>query len=366
MVLSLLNRNLLVAGLIGSFAFASCSDEAKKEDPSYTVPTTYTFENVSYSGQTERMAMLSEMDTYVKTGNNGALLSAQKLKDMYANTNNPFTNASLNTSGKKLKDKTIATAVADFEGFFVAVAAASLTAGTPALNGKAGILTTAEGSKYLVDAIGVEHGQVIQKGLMGAVFYFQAVEGYLTDQKIGASVDNTTVTPGEGTKMEHHWDEAFGYFGAPVDFPANLTGLKFWANYSNKVNGPIGSNKAMMDGFLKGRAAISAKDMKGKDEAAATVRSEWERLVAASAIHELNLARTHIADQAKKSHYLSEAIGFVMSLKYKTDRKVTNAKYDEVLAKIGSNLYTTTGADMAAAVDIISSAYGMDAFKSQL
>jgi hypothetical protein len=356
-----------ILGLVASFTFTSCD---KETEPSYATPTTYNFANVSYSGQEQRIAMLSEIDTYIKTGNNGVILNAQKMKNMYANANAPFADASLNTSSKQLKDKTVETFKPVFDGYFDAVATASLSAGTPATNGIAGILTstTDPSKKYLVDSKGVEHGQVISKGLMGAVFYFQSVEGYLTTEKIGASVDNTNVTPGQGTKMEHHWDEAFGYFGAPKDFPTNTTGIKYWANYSNKVNLALGSNKLMMDAFLKGRAAISAKDMKSKDAAAATLRTEWERLVAASAIYELNAAKAKVADQALKSHYLSEAIGFVMGLKFKTDRKLTDAQYNNVMTKIGfsTNLYNTTAADIDEAIKIISAAYNMDAIKDQL
>ncbi|AKQ45331.1 hypothetical protein TH63_06280 [Rufibacter radiotolerans] len=365
MMFSFTYKSMAVAGLAVCALFSSCSDD-KEDEVSYTIPTTYNFQNVNYSGQTARLAMLTELNTYVRTGNTGAILDAQKMKNMYANTNAPFADAALNTSGKQLKDKTILSAQTVIENYFNVAAGASLSAGTPALNGKAGLLTTAENSKYLVDANGVEPGQVIQKGLMGAVFYFQAVESYLTPSKTGPSVDNVTVTPGEGTTLEHHFDEAFGYFGAPIDFPTNVTGLKFWANYSNQVNPSLGSNKTMMDAFLKGRAAISAKDAKGKDAAIATLRTEWERIVAASAILELNAAKANIADQAKKSHYLSEALGFIMSLKYKTDRKISDAQYNEVMTKIGTNFYNTTAADITAAVNVISTAYGMDNIKSQL
>lgn len=359
-------RSLALAALTCA-AFTSCSDKDDVE-PTYIVPETYNFENVSYEGQSQRLAMLDELDAYVKTGNNGVVLNAQKMKDMYANADRPFASATLNdATSKQLKNKTILTAQAMFESIFDAAAAASQTAGAPASEGTAGILTSNDNTKrYLVDANGLEYAQVIQKGLMGAVFYNQAVEGYLTAEKIGPTVDNTNVTPGEGTKMEHHWDEAFGYFGAPKDFPSNTNGLKYWANYSNKVNGVLGSNKAIMDAFLKGRAAISAKDMEGKDAAAATVRKEWERLVAASAIHELNVAKNNLADQALKSHYLSEAIGFIMGLQYKSDRKLSDAKYQEVMAALGTNLYQTTATNINTAIDIISTAYEMDSIKGQL
>lgn len=367
MLLSFKSKVFTFLGIAATLAFTSCTDDQEDDAVRYDIPASYTFQNASYSGQQARIAMLGELDTYMKTGNTGALLQVEKLKDMYANANNPFANAALNSSGKQLKDKTILTAQPEFEGYLEAAANASLSAGTPALNGKAGILTSADGSKkYLVDANGVEWGQVISKGLMGAVFYYQVVEGYLSAEKIGPAVDNTTVKEGEGTPMEHHWDEAFGYFGAPADFPANLTGLKYWANYSNQVNAATGSNKALMDAYLKGRAAISAKDMAGKDAAAATLRSEWEKLVVSAAIHELNAAKTQVADQALKSHYLSEARGFVMGLKYKADRKITDAQYTQVMAKIGTNLYTTTGADIAAALDLLSSVYGLDSIKGQI
>lgn len=117
-------RSFVIA-VAACMAFSSCSEDNEDDTPSYNVPETYDFENVSYSGQTQRMQMLSELDAYIKTGNNGESLSAQTMKQMYANVNAPFADASLNSSGKQLRDKTIATAQADFEGYFDAVAAAS-------------------------------------------------------------------------------------------------------------------------------------------------------------------------------------------------------------------------------------------------
>jgi hypothetical protein len=359
-------RTISLLSLVVCTLFTSCEKNGGITEPTYNVPASYNFGNVNYSGQQARIDMLSEMDAYIKTGNTGAQLDAQILKNMYANANNQFSTTTLNTSGKQLKDKTIEIARTQFEGFFDAVALASRSAGAPAAPGNAGLLTTADNKKYLVDANGVELAQVIQKGLMGAVFYNQMVDVYLSDDKIGAAVDNTTITPGEGTKMEHHWDEAFGYFGAPKDFPANKDNLKFWANYSNQLDATLGSNNKLMDAFLKGRAAISAKDMAGKNAAVSIIREEMERLVAASAIHELNAAKTNFADQAKKSHYLSEAIGFVMSLQFKKGRVLTTEQQAQVLAKIGTNLHNTTVADINEAINILSFAYKFDAIKGNL
>ncbi|MBF9252148.1 DUF4856 domain-containing protein [Pontibacter sp. 172403-2] len=367
MLTSIKRKVFPVLGLAALMAMASCSDDGNDVTPSYEIPATYNFENVNYAGQTARLGMLTELSNYIKTGNEGAVLDASKMKAMYANANAPFSSADLNNAGKQLKDKTIATAQAQFEGYFDAVAQASQSAGAAASDGTAGILTSADGArKYLVDANGVVLDQFIKKGLMGAVLYFQAVDHYLTEEGIGAAVDNKTVTPGEGTAMQHHWDEAFGYFGAPKDFPANTADAQYWAGYSAEVDAALGSNKTMMDAFLKGRAAINANDTKAKEAAAATLRTEWERLAVAAAILELKDARENVADQAKKSQKLSEAKGFVMGLKYKTDRKITDAQYEQAMVKIGTNFYNTTADDIAAAIDILSAAYNMDSIKGQL
>ena len=370
---SLFRNSILLAGLASCTFLTSCDNDDDQDPvkPTYDVPASYNFQNVNFSGQTSRIMMLSALDSTIKTGHNGAVLSAQTLKDMYSNTGNPFLRQSLNTSGKQLKDKTITTAQAEFELYLDKVAQASTTAGAAASNGTAGLLTTADNKKYLVDENGVEYAQVIAKGLMGAVFFNQAVDGYLTPGKIGNNIDTSTVKPGDGTTMEHHWDEAFGYFGAPAnleakDFDANKSSLKFWANYSNQVNASINSNTAIMDAFLKGRAAISNKDMAAKDAAAATVRAEWEKLVAAATIHELNAAKNNMADQAKKSHYLSEALGFAMGLGYKTDRKISVTQLADVKAKIGTNFYQTTVTDINAAIDILANVYDLNAVKATL
>ncbi|HSI89843.1 MAG TPA: DUF4856 domain-containing protein [Adhaeribacter sp.] len=378
----LFRKSALFLTLAATVSLTSCDNDDDEnitpDSPAYEVPATYNFANVNYSGQTQRIAMLTAITDYVKAGNiKGTQLDAQKLRDMYANQGNPFTNvgsisnaSELNSSGKQLKDKTYADHRAIFETYFDSVSVASSKNAT-ATNGKAGVLaSTTEPSKtWLVNANGIEYGQLIAKRMMGAVFYFQAMEGYLTENKIGNGVDNVTVKPGDGTPMEHHFDEAFGYFGAPKDFPTNLNGLKYWADYSNKVNKAYPSNKTMMDAFLKGRAAISNKDMAGKDAAVATIRTEWERVVAASAIYELKAAKPFMGanrDQAKVSHYLSEAIGFVYALQYNATRKISDAQMNSVLNKIGTNLYTTTEADVDAAMNELVSIYGMNDIKDRL
>ncbi len=358
-----------ILGLLLSVSLVSCD---KDEDitpvtptPPPTAPTTYNFSNVNYSGQTTRIAMMDEIGTYMSTANTaGVALDAQKLKDMYANANSQFTDAALNTSGKQLKNKTFSLDQSLFDAYFDSIASNSQSLVTGA-SGTAGVVTstTNASKKYLMSANGIEYGQLIKKGLMGAVFYYQAMETYLANL---ATDDNTTVVTGEGTAMEHHFDEAFGYFGVAVDFPTNLTGLKYWGSYSNQVNVSMGSNAAIMNAFLGARFAISAKDYTTRDAKVAVLRQKWELLVAASAIHELNAAKTSLADDALRNHYVSEAMGFVMSLKYNSQKTISDAQITQALAYLGTNLYNISSTDINNVIDLLSSVYGLDAIKGTI
>jgi hypothetical protein len=337
------------------------------ETPVYEIPTTYNFTNVSYTGQTQRLSMLDELSVYMKTANNsGTVVEATKMKEMYANTNNRFADNSLNTSGKQIKDKVFSLDQALFEKFMdsLATSSTSTVAGT---NGTAGVLVSNDGSKkYLVDERGYEHIQTIEKGIMGALLYYQIVEVYLGDGKIGDNVDNITVTEGLGTPMEHHWDEAFGYLGVPKDFPTNKSGIKYWAKYMDARDAKLGSNKKIMDAFLKGRAAISNKDMKTKNEQVKIIKEEIEKMIAATAINYINSAKANFSDDALRNHALSECVAFIRGLKYSSARKITQAQIDEAVGYVGNNLYNVTTTNLDKARDLISNIYGFNDIKTTL
>ncbi|MCG3166706.1 MAG: hypothetical protein POELPBGB_02486 [Bacteroidia bacterium] len=337
-------------------------------EPQYDVPTTYNFTNVNYSGQTTRLDMMGELLTYIKSANaGGVVLDAQKMKDMFANENSQFTDAALNTSGKQLKNKCFPTDVAYYESLFDAAAVASQST-NPGSNGVAGIVTSTTDAtkKYLQSENGFEYAQIIEKGLMGAIIYYQAVGHYLTEDEVGDAVDNTTVTPGEGTPMEHHWDEAFGYFGVPIDFPGTTTGSRYWGKYSNEMDAVLQTNVVMMNAFLKGRAAISNKDMETKNEQISIISQNWERIAAGTAIHYLNEAKEAIGNDAVRNHTLSECLGFLKALQYNPNKIITSAELQQVIDHIGDNFYEVTLTDLDNARNLLSTIYGMDDIKDTL
>lgn len=351
----------------------ACKKDATND---YTIPTTYNFENVSYSGQTARLDMMEEMTTYMKTANtsNADALDGAKLKDMYSNSNSQFTSAGLNSSTKQLKSKTVESMRASFESYMDAIAVASASTSETAADGQAGIITKVDNSGgYLLNANGVELTQIIEKGLMGACFYYQGTAVYMGSGKM--DVDNEAVTEGEGTEMEHHWDEAFGYFGVATDFPTNTSDLRFWGKYCNKRNAVLGTNATMMNAFLKGRAAISNNDLEARDEAIATLQTNWEIIVAATAIAYLNDTKDNwTTDPAIAHHALSEAYAFILGLKYGASKSLTHAQVDEILVALSgsadplqANFYTVDSTKLDAAIDAIATYYSsLESVKTNL
>jgi hypothetical protein len=363
---------------ISALLLASCSDD--ESTPKLVVPTTYQFDregatSVVYAGQTDRINQLTEIKNYLKTGDNGALLDAQVLYDMFANTGGNGNSNFTFTSSRQLRDKAFVADITYYEGLFDAVETASVAgnSGTTASNGVAGTLTRSNSSKILVDGNGHEFTQIIEKGMMGSIFLNQIFNVYLTDARVGNDINNSTlVTDQNYTDMEHYWDEAFGYFAVPIDFPTNTTGIKFWGNYSNVVNPSLSTNELLMNAFLKGRAAIVAKRYNVKDEQREILYEGFELVAAATAIHYLNGAKDAFVAQEKADafHELSEAIAFIRALRLSPYKKITNDEITVILdTNIGQNFWTVAESDLSglnSAINTLVNAYDLESVKDQL
>jgi len=348
------------------------NEKSKKDDGTCTyfvleVPATYSFTDgtnntVSYSGQTERLDQMTEMTTYMKTGTT-SVISYSVLTDMFSNTGGNGNGNFSFTSAKKLQDKCLAADTSLFIDYMDSLVLASQSFAIVAADGQAGTLTSGT-STYLFGANGMEYVQVIEKGLMGAVFMYQATNVYFGSDKMSA--DNTTAVDATGgeyyTAMEHHWDEAFGYFGVPVDFPTNITGIRFWGKYCNTRDAQLGCNAVMMNSFKRGRAAISQDKLEIRDEEILNLRKMWEKISAAQAVAYLEEAKIYFGtDNAKFLHVLSEAYAFIMSLKYVPleTRVITYAQIDDLLTNtIGTDFWAVTQVDLTNAINTIEGIYG--------
>jgi len=345
----------LFAILMASSLFLSSCDNGEEVEKQYEIPTTYNFDNVNYSGQTARIKMLDSLSKLMRTGREGLKVNYADLEAIYKNTS-----GTLFGSDKQLFDKTFE---GDRQDFLDQLQELSDISGLaePGAVGKAGV----EGGR-LFNAEGVEPEQAIIKGLMGAILYYQATTVYLGVDKMSA--DNEEVIEGSGTAMEHHWDESFGYLAVPIDFPTNVEGLKFLGSYSNQRDEALGCNKKLMDAYLKGRAAISNNDLVARDEAIIEIKTQYENIIAASAIHYINETLANIADRPERNHVWSEGYGFLKSLKYNEDKKITTAKLNELIALYGTSpdALEVNDADLIAVKNELSTIYGFDNIKDTL
>ncbi|ESU25266.1 hypothetical protein FEDK69T_00310 [Flavobacterium enshiense DK69] len=357
-------KNVLLASLpVAALFSVSCSNDdnntSQEQVFNYTVPTTYAFERsgestVDYAGQTNRVLMLDEMGTEIKNkAAAGTVLDAAKLSDMYNNVNSQFSNVALNTAtDKQLKNKTAAsrdffvnfnggatiaeqTAVRNlFQAQFDNAAAAS--GGEVAAAGVAGTYIDGN-SKRLFAANGLEPQQVLLKGMMGACFMDQIVNNYLSKNVLdeGSNRENNTnkvLEEGKNyTKMEHLWDEAYGYIYGGDDLTGTSPVLKFWSSYIKQVDddSDFGSLREDIElAFRKGRAAITAGDYATRDTQIAIIKKKIALVPAVRAVFYLKEGKGKLATDsgAKAFHALSEGYGFIMSLRY-TNRPGTNSPY---------------------------------------
>ncbi|MDG2433206.1 DUF4856 domain-containing protein [Flavobacterium sp.] len=348
----ILKKVLLSTLAITTLTLGSCSnDDALTQNPTYTIPTSYTFERnskttVDFSGQTSRLLMLEEMGNYIKTAaTNGTAANLTVLTNMYSNTNNAFADATLNTSGKQLKDKTAAskdyfqlflgggttTEKVAVQAFFESQLTASNSAslGATASAGVAGVYLDGT-SKRLFSSNGLEPQQVLLKGMMGACFMDQIVNNYLSKNKLDegtSKINNSNKIVEESkiyTTMEHTWDEAYGYV-------YGVDGTKFWSSYIDQVNADVDFNTVKADinlAFRTGRAAIVNNDYDKRDAQIDIIKAKLAFVPAVRAVYYLQEGKGKLTTDkgAKAFHALSEAYGFIMTLRY-TNKPGTNSPY---------------------------------------
>ncbi len=362
--------------LSGLFLSAGCSSD-DESTPSVTTPATYEFSRngqstVFYGGQQERQEMLAEIKVYLQLGDQGQAIDANILLNMYANENDPFSETALNNSTKQLQDKTFLADISFYQQLMGAAETASEEVaqnGTIAEAGQAGLLTRGiSGNTILVNEKGWEFTQLIEKGLMGSVFYHQIFNVYLSDERTGDAVENTELVPGQNyTPMEHHWDEAFGYWGVPIDYPAGDPVLpasldRFWAAYTFDRDALLNVNEPLMNAYKRGRAAIVAKVYPIKNEERDAIIQLHELITAATAVHYINVARENLAseDTGNLMHHLSEAYAFVRALSFSPSANLTTQQIDEILhTDLGTDadFWTATDAGLQAAKDKLVMAY---------
>ncbi|WP_316791329.1 DUF4856 domain-containing protein [Pedobacter frigoris] len=358
------NSALVVLTVIG---LASCRKDRVTPEviAPYDVPTTYNFAGADYTASSQRVKMALELNSYLGTALT-ATITTTKANDYFNNTNSPFTDATLNASGLKLADKTADAAT--FTGYFTQQVANSAKNAVEATNGTAGYVIKGT-SKRLVSATGLEYNQAVAKGMMGALFFKEAINIL---NSVSAA-NNTTVTNGV-TAMQRSWDEAFGYLGVPTDYNPDRTYTNadairplLWGGYLAERGKGIEAGKVIFNAFLKGRAAIGAKDYVVVKEQIAIIQAKWEQLVAAAALAYVTIPTNAVSvnDLPTQFHALSEGFGFVTCFKYRpSNSKLTEANFQKLSATMNTNFYTLINeagfAKLVEAQTILKTTYGLN------
>ena len=370
------------------FTMIDQEDESKEFDAMVIVgnlidaPETYAFtreeeSTVSFPQQTDILNQLTELQTYLGTADAGDLIVEQALLDMFANTGgNGGGNFSF-SSDQQLDAKAFAADLTAnlFEDFFAGAALASTAGnmGTTAEDGAAGLLTReVEGSTILVDESGRVLSQVIEKGLMGSVLYNEIYNTYLTDALIGDGIENVSLSLGTNyTEMENNIDQAFGYWGAPVDFssdwPMDRTAeATFWSNYSNIIDGvsedELNTNNSVMEAFIAARTAIVNNDPAERNAQRDSLYQQLDLVAAAVAVHFINEAISAVdaGNSGEQMYALSNAWGFVNALRYSPRKELTDAEITTIMGTdfgAGGNFWMATADGLNAAKTQLVTAY---------
>jgi hypothetical protein len=362
----------------------------------YVLPEEYSFNRdgvstVFYSGQTARLGMATEL----KSAMNNTSFTHEQINSMFS-SGTGFTDATLDASGKNVRGKTATSPIAQstvrplFDSWieeFTTVVAPAVTAGTTASSGVAGSYTEADGSRTVkVTAKGFELNQVFSKGLIGALQVDQIINNYLSFSKLdGAREDNDAgiyaythpdATEASITKMEHYWDEGFGYLqGLDSQFKSGLGTApnKDSANlnyYLNKINGQdneAGISDTIYDAFIAGRAAIVNKDYEERDKQAGIISAEISKVIGYKAHYYLVGGAEDITngDWAAALHALSEAYGFILGLQFTKDSSgnpyMTNTEVNDLLSRLSAGdggLWERTVEELNIMADEVATATG--------
>ena len=345
---------------------------------------------VFYTGQTTRLKQATEL----KSAMNNAASTKTQLDNMF-NNGSGFTDSSLDGS-KKCGNKTAASPIASatvkpiFDTWiteFAEVVAPAVNSGTTASPGVAGSYTESDGSRTVkINGKGFEFNQLFSKGLIGALQVDQIINQYLSVGKLDSGTareDNDNgvygyALPGETeltiTKMEHYWDEGFGYLqGLDNQFVPGLADggdrahLNYYLNKINSQGNEDGITKKIYDAFTLGRAAIVAKDYVERDKQAAIVAAELSKVIGYKAFYYIEKGSTSIADGkwAAAHHALSEAYGFILGMQFTKaadgEPYMTNAEVNTMLDALaaGNGFWDRTPAELDEMAFQLKSATGL-------
>ncbi len=259
---------------------------------------------------------------------------------------------------------------------------------------------------------GLDHQQLIDKFLRGAVAFSQGTDDYLDDDEQGKGLlsDHDQAVPGENyTALEHAWDEGFGYFGATrtygdwsdadvadvghLDVDGDgaidvLSELCFGASVNaakrdvGAANGTDFTAEAF-DAFTAGRgilaaagAGLSPAELQAVQGLRDVAVEAWEQAMAATLVHYLNEVLADMGtfdtadyDFAAHAKHWSEAKGFALALQFNPRSPLSRGELitlheqigmSPVLPNMGAGAIAQYRTDLLDARALVGAVYGFD------
>tara|TARA_Y100000748_G_scaffold147627_1_gene123526 strand:+ start:301 stop:1608 length:1308 start_codon:yes stop_codon:yes gene_type:complete len=399
-----LKNSLMFLSSLMLFVIIGCSTDDDNDGDGGGVtlietPATYTFtsrfdataSSVSYSGQVVRNLLINDIGSQMKDDAGPGGTSANVLSMMANDDEDRLISNLSSVSTDQTKYREISSS--HLNDRLEAVSDIII----PGYNANAGTLIAGWAAEAAAAgntrANGLQLDQITQKTLWGAVSYWQATSKYLISKLEGS--DNTTQVDDGGTlkpytKMEHYWDESFGYFGAAVDYhtgyaddsdrksdPYYDSDSDGMINFLSEVNsgwaitaakrdvcGDCDVNydftKTIFDAYLEGRTLITnqadpVEVLAQKD----IVVNTWEKVVAAVSVHYVNDVIADIAGfiaagdttiaagsdaTADYEKHWAEMRGYANGLLYNTEKLISDDYLNRIFTVMGTYpLYPENG-----------------------
>lgn len=361
-------RDLLLTSIILLTFSCNNGDDDSMVDPSIeTDVSSYVFarngvSSVDIKEQIELAQILESIIEYTQVSYTGEIVEARLFRAAFENSDNNGTSLIGFDSDASLEENLFSTDLSDdYFGDLFEQAAIASKSGNQAAEFTPGLAVRESiESNIIVNNLGQELAQFIEKGVMGSVFLHQMLNVHLTDPFVGDTIDNVIlVDDNEYTALEHNWDIAFGYFSAPGDFRSNWPNsrageLQYWSAYSNLLDPLLGSNDRIMDAFRNGRNAIVNGDLNLKNSNRDILYTELELLSAAATIHYINEATRYLDQnfQGDLLYSLSAAYMFARSLSMNPQKEIPAAQLHNILnvdLGNGGNFWSVTQEGLEAA-----------------
>lgn len=297
----------------------------------------------------------------------GTAIPLLKPHRMLQNIEAPFTSNVLNESGLRLvqfmasNDPFYVQPVSAVMDSITEISQGTLTGSYTANKGQSGIM--ADGSNaYLMNKNGMVYIQWVEMGLLTSVNLHYINFIGLGPEKMGNSaghgIENEHLVDGKNyTAMEHNWDMAYGMFSTQT---MNIKEAQTaWGKWAADINAITSSYDRLFNYFIRGRYAITHRDMQNRNIVIEEIRHEMDKLCAAVAMYHLAQAGRNMGSDARRNAALSAAAGAIWGLQFCYQQPLSSSLVNEWLMELGNDFYAVEGSKIEATMDKIANRFGL-------